>query len=228
MESLYHVLLLWISKVTWQAWDKLERIYSLFKGLDSVYRVIHLVVHNGWVDFDLDVSAKLLLSQAKLGWQWNNRSQQNLVIDHPSHPIYLSGKMYEGQDVDIWGAKSLLRWWTSSCAEQVTFAPAASETLQVYWPLSSAEQVGSSRVKWFSFATICRVMVFLHDFSTNNLSTLFWMFSVFIVIISHFELWQLTLSFSSSTAETGSLVSVIYPPNIKLVWQRIEIKTELS
>ena len=167
-------------------------------------------------------------AQAKLGWQWNNRSQQNLVIDHPSHPIYLSGKMYEGQDVDIWGAKSLLRWWTSSCAEQVTFAPAASETLQVYWPLSSAEQVGSSRVKWFSFATICRVMVFLHDFSTNNLSTLFWMFSVFIVIISHFELWQLTLSFSSSTAETGSLVSVIYPPNIKLVWQRIEIKTELS
>ena len=125
-------------------------------------------------------------AQAKLGWQWNNRSQQNLVIDHPSHPIYLSGKMYEGQDVDIWGAKSLLRWWTSSCAEQVTFAPAASETLQVYWPLSSAEQVGSSRVKWFSFATICRVMVFLHDFSTNNLSTLFWMFSVFI-----FELWVL-------------------------------------
>ena len=58
--------------------------------------------------------------------------------------------------------ENLSRWWTSSWAEQVMLAdPAASDTLQVYWPLSSAEHAGSSRVKWFSFATIWETISFL-------------------------------------------------------------------
>ena len=62
--------------------------------MGGFYRVSHLLLDLGWVDFDLGVKvtpsfpiAKFSLAQAELGRQWNTKNQNQPNPRQMGHPV---------------------------------------------------------------------------------------------------------------------------------------------